>query len=210
MDHLHPATSNKRSARAPADLLRDALAAYGLNRRRLRQLASQPVADLRAALRDPDPPAELLALLDLQAALLTPTRREPISGPADVAALLMLRMGHLDQEQLITICLDQRNCVQEIALVYQGSVDRAVVRIAEVFKPALRRNSCALIVVHNHPAGTLDPSLDDLDLTDSCIQMGKQLDIALIDHLIIGAGRWVSVRTWVERRAEFTAQKQAA
>src|SRR5262245_31383781 len=118
-------TAGKPTTRTPARQLQEALAAYGLNRRRLRQLASQPAADLRAALRNPDPPPELLALLDMQAALLTPTRREPVRGPADVAALLMTRMGHLDQEQLITICLDRHNAVEDIALIYQGCVNRA-------------------------------------------------------------------------------------
>lgn len=112
MDYPRRRPHAKRPPRTPAYLLRETLAAYGLNRRHLRQLASQDAADLRAALRDPDPPPELLALLDLQAALLTPTRREPVHSPADVAALLMLRMGHLDQEQLITICLDAHDCVQ--------------------------------------------------------------------------------------------------
>lgn len=141
-------------------------------------------------------------MLDLQAALLTPTRREPIRSPADIAALLMLRMGNLDQEQLIAICLDARNCVQEIALIYQGSVDRALVRTAEIFKPAIRRNSSGIILAHNHPTGTLEPSPEDLDLTDSCIQLGNQLDLTLIDHLIIGAGQWLSVRAYVMQPAE--------
>jgi DNA repair protein RadC len=191
--------ADKRVARTPAQLLRETLAAYGLNRRQLRQLASQPAADLRAALREPDPPAELLALLDLQIALLTPPRREPVRGPADVAALLMLRMGALDQEQLVTICLDAHTCIQEIALIYQGSLTRAVVRPVEIFKPAIRRNSCGVIIAHNHPSGAVEPSPEDLALTYACIQLGQQLDIALADHLIIGAGRWVSVQTWLKQ-----------
>jgi DNA repair protein RadC len=181
-----------------------------LNRRHLRQLASQGAAELRTALRDPDPPPELLALLELQAALLTPARHEPLRGPADVVALLMLRMGHLDQEQLITICLDAHNCVQEIALIYQGSVDRAVVRVAEIFKPAIRRNSSAVILVHNHPSGAVEPSQDDLAVTHDCIQIGKQLDIAFVDHLIIGAGRWASVGTWLEQGRVETQERAAA
>ena len=193
-----------------ADLLCDALAAYGLNRRRLRQLASQPGADLRASLRDPDPPAELLALLDIQAALLTPMRREPVRSPTDVAALLMLQMGHIDQEHLLTICLDRRNCVQEITPIYQGSVDRAIVRPAEIFKPAIRLNSCAVIVVHNHPAGSVAPSPDDLALTRLCMSAGDMLAIELLDHLIIGAGRWVSARAWLAQQGAGVEQQEAA
>lgn len=183
-----------------AQLLRAALSAYGLNIRQLRRLASQPGVDLRSALRDPNPPADLVALLDLQAALLTPTRREPLRSPADVAALLLLRLGHLDQEQLVTVCLDGRRCVQEVALIYQGTVNQALVRLAEVFRPAIRHNSSAIILAHNHPSGCTEPSEADIELTGSCAQVGQALDILLLDHLIIGAGKWTSVHAWVAQR----------
>lgn len=195
---LYPRRRRVRTTpRTPAQLLHAALTAYGLNRRTLRQLASQDAADLHAMLHDPHPPPELLALLDLQTALLTPLPCESVHNAADVAALLMLRLGLLDQEQLITICLDGHNHVQTIALIYQGSVNKVLVRAAEIFKPAIRHNSYALIVAHNHPGGTLAPSIEDLALTERCIELGKQLDIVLVDHLIIGGGRWVSVRAWL-------------
>lgn len=79
-------------------------------------------------------------------------------------------------------------------------MDRALVRVVEIFKPAIRRNSCSLIIAHNHPSNCVEPSQEDLELTYDCIQMGKQLDIGFIDHLIIGAGRWVSVGSWLKER----------
>ena len=107
-------------------------------------------------------------------------------------------------------CLDRRNCVQEIALIYQGSVDRALVRLAEVFKPAIRRNSCGVILAHNHPSGAVEPSPQDLELTYDCIQLGKQLDITFVDHLIAGAGRWISVWAWLRQRSAGAEQREAA
>jgi DNA repair protein RadC len=196
MDHPPRPTPHPRAAQ----LLRAALSAYGLSLRQLRQLASQPGADLRAALGDPSPPPALLALLDLQAAMLTPTRREPVRSPADVAALLMLRLDHLDQEQLVTVCLDARRCVQEVALIYRGTVSQALVRVAEVFRPAVRLNSSAIILAHNHPSGAPEPSAADIELTGCCAQAGRALDIALVDHLIVGAGRWASVHAWSAQR----------
>jgi len=209
MGSIPPRMYGTHTPRTPAQQLHAALAAYGLNRRLLRRLASQPAADLRAALRDPNPPAELLALLDLQIALLTPTRRDVVRGPADVAALLMARMGHLDQEQLITICLNRCSGVADIALIYQGCVDSATIRLAEIFKPAIWHNSCSIILAHNHPSGVVEPSQHDIEITYDCIQMGKQLGIAIADHLIVGAGCWLSLWAWMKERG-ITRQKRDA
>ncbi|MBP1468881.1 hypothetical protein EYB53_024440, partial [Candidatus Chloroploca sp. M-50] len=98
-------------------------------------------------------PPEVQALLDTLALILTPTPREQIKSPADVAALLMVAMGRLDQEELRVVLLDTKNRVQRISTVYKGSVNSAMIRIGEVFKDALRLNSAALIVAHNHPSG---------------------------------------------------------
>jgi len=101
-----------------------------------------------------------------------PAPDEPVRSPADVAALLMLRLGYLDQEQLVTVCLDARRCVQEVALIYRGTVSQALVRVAEIFRPAVRLNSSAIILAHNHPTGSLKPSEADIELTGCCAQAG--------------------------------------
>jgi DNA repair protein RadC len=80
-------------------------------------------------------------------------QRVQIKSPKDVAALLMLEMGQLDQEHLRTVLLDTRNRLQGISTVYIGSLNASMVRVGEVFKAALKHNSAALIVVHNHPSG---------------------------------------------------------
>ena len=99
--------------------LREALAPY-INVRRLRSLASDN-GDLSDALRTNNAPPEVRALLDTLAVILRPTSREPITNPADVAALLMVEMGHLTQEQLRVVCLNTKNQLQKIHLLYQGS-----------------------------------------------------------------------------------------
>ena len=124
-----------------------------MNVPRLRRLAASPNVDLHAALIAGDPPQEVVALLDLLAALLRPTSRERVTTPADVAALLMVEMGHFPQEQLRVVCLDTKNQVRAIQTVYQGSVNSAPVRVAEVFREPIRRNSAAIILAHNHPSG---------------------------------------------------------
>src|SRR5690606_31712720 len=84
--------------------------------------------------------------------------RPQIKSPADVANLLLLEMSHLEQEQLRTVLLDTKNRVQEIATIYVGSVNSAQIRVGEVFRDAIRRNSAAIIVAHNHPSGDPTPS----------------------------------------------------
>jgi DNA repair protein RadC len=120
--------------------------------------------------------------------------RPQIKSPADVANLLLLEMSHLDQEQLRTVLLDTKNRVQTIATVYVGSVNSAQIRVGEVFREAVRRNSTAMIVAHNHPSGDPSPSPEDILVTRQIVEAGKLLDIELLDHLIIGRGRYVSMR----------------
>lgn len=120
--------------------------------------------------------------------------RPQIKSPADVAALLTLEMSHLEQEHLRVVLLDTKNRVQEIATVYIGSVNSALIRVGEIFREPIRRNSTALIVVHNHPSGDPTPSPEDILVTRQIVEAGKLLDIDVLDHLVIGRGRYVSMR----------------
>jgi DNA repair protein RadC len=90
--------------------------------------------------------------------------------------------------------LDTRNHILAIHEVYHGSVNSSQVRIAEVFKAAIRRNATAIIVVHNHPSGDPTPSPDDVAVTRAIVQAGKLLEVEVLDHLVIGLGRFVSMK----------------
>jgi DNA repair protein RadC len=140
--------------------------------------------------------AQIKAALNLGLRLNIPYEERPtINSPADAAALVQHEMSLLEQEHLRVILLDQRNRVLDTVEVYQGSVNSAQVRIAEVFKPAVARMAPSLIVVHSHPSGDPTPSPEDVAVTRAIVQGGKLLDIATLDHLIIGqAGRWVSLK----------------
>ena len=120
--------------------------------------------------------------------------RFQIRSPTDAASLLMAEMAHLDQEHLRTVLLDTKNRVQTIHTVYVGSLNSAIIRVGEVFKEAVRRNSAALIVAHNHPSGDPTPSSEDLLVTRQIIDAGKLLDVEVLDHLVICQGRYVSLR----------------
>ncbi len=139
--------------------------------------------------------AQIKAAIELGRRLsLESDARPVISSPADAAALLSYEMSGLEQEHLRVILLDTRNHVLEIREVYRGSVNSAQVRIAEVFRDAVRRNATAIVVAHNHPSGDPTPSPEDIALTRALVQAGKLLDILVLDHLIIGKGRFVSLK----------------
>ncbi len=70
----------------------------------------------------------------------------------------------------------------------------SMVRVSEAYKAALRRNSAAIIVAHNHPSGEPEPSPEDVLLTRQLVDAGKLLEVECLDHLVIGQGRWISMR----------------
>lgn len=188
-------------------LLREALAAYGLDTRKLNQLATYKPAELKLALNDPAAPPQVTALLTILGTLLVPEDKPQIKSPTDAAALLMLEMGHLEQEQLRVICVDTKNRVQAVKLVYQGNVNSAVIRVSEVLQPAIILNSPAFLLAHNHPSGDATPSPEDVSITRQILESARSHDIDLLDHLVIGQGRFVSLR---ERGLGFGNEKPFA
>ena len=138
------------------------------------------------------------ALALARKALQEESEERPIIGsPAEAAAVVMYEMSLLEQEQLRVLLLDTRNRLMEVATIYQGSVNQAQVRVAEVFKPAVQRNAPGMILVHNHPSQDPSPSPDDVALTRAIVEAGKLLDVEVIDHLIIGgaSGKCISLKS---------------
>jgi len=90
--------------------------------------------------------------------------------------------------------LDTRHQIIRQVLVYQGRVDTSLVRVAEVFREAVRENCAGLIAVHNHPSGDPTPSPEDVAVTKEIVAAGRLLSIEVLDHLVIGRQRYVSMR----------------
>lgn len=124
----------------------------------------------------------------------SPADRQRILDPGQAANMLMPEMMLLEQEHLRTILLDTKNRVISIPTIYIGSVNHAAVRVGEVFREAIRANAVAMIVVHNHPSGDPTPSPDDVQVTRMIVEAGKLLHIDVLDHMIIGRQRWVSLK----------------
>ncbi|HVB62046.1 MAG TPA: JAB domain-containing protein, partial [Ktedonobacteraceae bacterium] len=117
-----------------------------------------------------------------------------IKSPADAANLVMSDMMFLDHEQLRILVLDTKNQVVENICRYRGTVNSSVLRTAEVFRPAVIRNCPGVIVCHNHPSGDPTPSPEDLHVTKQLVEAGRHLDIELLDHIVIGNRRFVSLK----------------
>jgi len=140
--------------------------------------------------------AQIKAAIELgrRLAAESPEDRPSIHSPQDAADLLRYEMSALEQEELRVVLLDNRNRLLGSETVYRGSVNSSQVRVGELFKAAIRRNAVAVIVVHNHPSGDPAPSPDDVAVTRAIVQAGKLLDIDVLDHLVIGAGKFVSLK----------------
>ncbi len=140
--------------------------------------------------------AQIKAAIELgrRLTLESPEERPAINSPADAAALVQYDMSALEQEHLRVMLLDRRNRVLETVEVYKGSVNSSQVRVGEIFKEAIRKNASAIIVIHNHPSGDPTPSPDDVAVTRAIVQSGKLLDVDVLDHLVIGQGKWVSLK----------------
>ncbi len=98
------------------------------------------------------------------------------------------------QEHLVVLVLDRRNRLITLETIYKGSATSAQVRAAEVFRPAIVFNGSAIVLAHNHPSGDPSPSPDDVALTRQLVAAGKLLDIEVLDHIIVGEGRYVSLK----------------
>ena len=140
--------------------------------------------------------ARLIAIMELSRRLQAPPAEEKprVSSPADGANLLLPRLSHLEQEELHVLLLDTRNRVMGIRAIYKGSLNSSMVRIGEIFRPAIEAPAAAVIVAHNHPSGQPDPSPEDITVTRKIVAAGKLLDIAVLDHLVIGQGVYVSLK----------------
>ena len=151
--------------------------------------------------------------VDLKAALevgkrlvtLAPEERPQITGPQDIYGLLRGEMAQLEHESVRVVLLNTKNRVQTVKTISQGSLNSSVVRVAEVFRDAIREQAAAIVLTHNHPSGDPTPSADDVAITRRVVEAGALLDIDVLDHIIIGqpgsgTSGWVSLR---ERRLGF-------
>ncbi len=140
--------------------------------------------------------AQIAAVFELARRLETfveePKRK--ICSPKDVYTLMYPKMREQKKEKFITLCLDTKNQILKEEVVSIGSLNASIVHPREVFKSALMESSASVIMVHNHPSGDPSPSREDIMVTKKIVEGGKLLGIDVLDHIIIGDGRYVSLK----------------
>jgi DNA repair protein RadC len=121
-----------------------------------------------------------------------------IRSPQDAAQHLLTNVFSpfeaFDQEELWALILNTKNLITHEAMIYRGTVNNINIRLAEIFKEPIRLNAPALILSHCHPSGSVEPSPEDIRLTQEAVQAGKLLGIDLLDHLIIGKDSFLSLK----------------
>jgi len=140
--------------------------------------------------------AQLKAAFELgkRLAVSSDEARPTIGSPGDAASLVMEEVRYQDREHFLALFLDSRNRVIAQRTISVGSLQSNIVHPREVFKEAISRSSASLIVLHNHPSGDPTPSEDDRAITARLKEAGNLIGIPLLDHIIIGGGRFVSLK----------------
>ena len=124
-----------------------------------------------------------------------PAGRQRVQSPADLAALAMPLLARREQEELHVAVVDGRNGLLALHQVYVGTATGTSVRIAELLRPVVEGGGVGFALVHNHPSGDPEPSEEDLRLTAEVAAAARLLDLEFLDHLVIGRGRWASIRS---------------
>jgi DNA repair protein RadC len=120
--------------------------------------------------------------------------RVPLSGASLVHAVMAPVLRGLEREQFHALLLDTKHRLVRHVRVSEGTLSKALVHPREVFAPALREASAAIVVVHNHPSGDPEPSAQDVEVTLRLVQAGNLVGVPLLDHVVIAGERWVSLR----------------
>ncbi len=120
--------------------------------------------------------------------------RASVRSPSRVQRLLEERVRGSERETFFAILLDGKHALRRIEVVSVGTLTTSLVHPREVFRAAVREAAAALVCAHNHPSGDPEPSREDLDVTLRLVEAGKLLGIPLLDHVILGEGRFVSLR----------------
>lgn len=171
-------------------LIRDFGGLAGLARASFEDLCNAPglgpakAAELQAAMT-----------LGIRAAATSPAERPLLKDPDSIGALVVDEMSLFDQEVVRVFSLDTRLRMIKKSDVYRGSVHSTAVRYGELLRDAIKVNATAIVLVHNHPSGDPAPSAADVTMTKGMAEAAKTMEIDFHDHIVVGGGRYVSMRT---------------
>jgi len=120
--------------------------------------------------------------------------RYTIRSPEDAASYMMAEMTSLTQEHFVVLYLNVKNEVLHKKTIFIGSLNSSIVHPREVYKEAVKHSAASIICLHNHPSGTVTPSPEDIDVTKRLAEAGSVMGVELLDHLIIGDHKFLSLK----------------
>lgn len=145
---------------------------------------------------------QLLAVCELTKRISRPIKNfnVQIKSPQDVADLLINELKYEKREIVKVLMLNAKNNILKIQDIALGGTSFAVFEIKDVLKEAIKIGAPKIILVHNHPSGDPTPSHDDIELTQKLEQVSKMLEIELLDHVIIGDGKYKSIFSMLNKK----------
>lgn len=176
------------------DLGRSVLCRHNEGLSFLRNCSMQELMEIRGI--GPAKAAQIIAAVELgkRISLTGRDMRYRIKCPEDISRLVMEEMRYLKKEVFTILLLNTKHEVISIEKISVGSLNASIVHPREVFHPAIRKSSSAIILVHNHPSGDPTPSSEDQNITKRLIDAGTLLGISVLDHVIIGDNVYTSLR----------------
>lgn len=115
-----------------------------------------------------------------------------IDSPEKVFEIFKAELSHLTIEKFFVVILNKQNLVTKIEELSKGTLDASLVTPREVFKVAIDNRAASIILVHNHPSGNLEPSKEDINVTQKLYEVGELVEIPVLDHIIIANNAFTS------------------
>lgn len=165
---------------------------------RLREVSAAELIEIPGV--GPAKATSILAAIELgkRTFQIKPDERSIIDSPGSAAAALSHELMWMSQEKFAVLLLDVKNRLLGTHIITIGTATETLAPPREIFREVLRQGATRVIVAHNHPSGSLDPSSEDLRLTEQLLAGAKLLNVPLLDHLILGNGDWASLRQTTE------------
>ncbi|QKY69583.1 DNA repair protein RadC [Lentibacillus sp. CBA3610] len=123
-----------------------------------------------------------------------PDDRYVIRSPEDGADYVMEEMRNLSQEHFVVLFLNTKNQIIHRQTIFIGSLNASIVHPREIYREAVKRSAASIICAHNHPSGDPSPSQEDIHVTRRLVESGKMIGIELLDHLVIGDRKFISLK----------------
>lgn len=162
----------------------------------LKGLLQQDFDGLKSLGLTPKEAARILASIELgeRTSVIVNKEDNHVTSPSVAANLLMKQLSHESHERFFVVMLNTKNRITRVKQIAEGSLTAAIVHPREVFAPAVSSHAACIIAAHNHPSGDPGPSRDDNELTEALRASGEVLGIPLLDHIIIGDGKYYSYK----------------